>query len=113
MESRIIVQVVDPDRRLQEVEIERRPVADCAQSRLGIGPHVLHVHHERHLEAEGLAHGGDHLGMAIVGLVEPRVGIGPVHGDLGLDRLVAELPRARRPGDQAVPVFLAASAVGL
>jgi hypothetical protein len=65
---------------------------------------VLHVDHQIHLRADGLAHRGDDLDDTLVRLVQPLVRIGAREGRLALRGPEAELLGAAAPGDHRLDV---------
>ena len=97
-------------RRLQEIEVELGPILHHREAGGRVLPEILHIDHQDHVGAQRLAHRGDHLGMAVVALLHAAMGIGPVHGDLGLHRLEAQGLGLKGRFHQGVAIFLEAMA---
>ncbi len=112
-EPAVAVEVVRPERRLEEADVELGPVADHAQRGVGVRERVLHVDEQRHLGADRLAHRGHDLGRALEALAQADVRVGAVERDLRLDRAEAELARAHGPRAQRVAVGVEAGDLGL
>ena len=55
-EAAVSGQIVGPEWRLEEEDVELDPVANHAERRVGVGECVLHVDQQRHLRPDGGAH---------------------------------------------------------
>ena len=103
---RHFMEIVGPKGCLEEEEIELIPVLDHGETGCGIIPEILHINHQRDVVAHRLAHRGENFGMPVIALPHTAMGIGTIHGDLGLHGLEAESFRLLGRQAQGVAVFL-------
>ena len=97
-------EVVDPQRRLEEEDVELRERLATPQCTLDRVEGVLHVDHERHLGPDRLPHCGHDLDHLRVVAVEPLVDIRAREGGFALRRAKAELLGAHAPADHRLDI---------
>ena len=89
-EPAVALEVVHPERRLDEEHVVGRPRLDHRQRAIGIVPGVADVDHDRELRPGRLTHGADRLDHPLVALIQALVGIGP---EISSSSFAARKPR--------------------
>ncbi len=99
-QASVAVQVVGPERRLDEVEIELFPSLEHSQRRVGVGEGVLHVDEQLRVGANRFTHAGQNLGRAFPWFAHAGVGERARQRDLRFHRVKAQRDGAKSPLDE-------------
>ena len=103
---RVALEIVRPQRRLHEEQVEGLPRLEDTGGPLDRVEGVADIDHEREFGPDGRAHRCDHLGDPLVGLAQAHVRVWPVEDDLELRGAEAESPRLEDELDQGRQVLL-------